>query len=116
MVKAVHKIRLEVDAETARVVERRRQVIDRERDVVRARSLAIEVLGDRPPGVRFEQLEVPAAVEFEEDDPHVVERLLVGDRRVEQAAEQVSQRRGVSRRDADVVEAHTGPSRRGEHK
>lgn len=99
----------EVDAEVAGAVERPREVVGRERDVVDPRSLAVEVVGDGPALGGLEQFEVPAVGQFEEDHPHPVERLLVDDRPFEQLREQVGEVGGVARGDAGVIEAHESP-------
>ena len=102
----------EIDPEVAGAIQRRHDVVGRERDVVDPRTVPVEVVGDRPTLGRLQQLDVAGVTELEEHHPEPVERLLVSDRRIEERLEQFGERAGVVCRDPDVIEAHAGRSPR----
>ncbi len=97
----------EPDIVVAGRVERRLDVVGRDREVVDARAAVPQVAGDGPLVVeRFEQFEV-AVTGVEKEDLHPVELLLVGDGEPEQVRVQLGHRGRVVGCDAGVVEVHT---------
>ena len=95
-----------LDPQRASVLDRTRDVVGREREVVDSRTLAVEKSGDGTLLVgRFQELEDPVS-DVEEDDVEVAEGLLVHDLRLEEVREQRRCSRSVLGRDAGVVELH----------
>ena len=82
-------------------------ILSPDSEMVDAGAVAVEIGGNRSLVVGFKQFK-QAAIEFEKDDGHTVELLVVHEWGIEQLAVEIGQPGGIVGRNSGVVKLHTG--------